>query len=802
MMADLKFALRQLAKTPGFTAVALVTLALGIGANTAIFSVINGVLLRPLPYAQPDRLMNVWESSQTQNFPQASLPPGNFFDLRAQNQSFVALAGWDTESFAFSAEGIAAVRLDGASVTEDLLAVFRIAPLRGRFFAADEFTPGRDGVVVLSYASWQQQFAGDPALVGRTLQLSGRARTVVGILPEGFQHPTLGDVLVPFAPNAEERARRDLHRLHVAGRLRDGVSYEQARADLQRIHRQIAAQFPDTTRHWTVSANPMLEDFVSKIRPTLLVLLAAVAVVLLIACANVTNLLLARAAGRRQEIAVRLSLGATRGRIARQLLSEAVLLFALGGAVGLVIASWLLDALLTLAPAGNSGLPRADRVTIDTSVLLFTSAVALGTGLVFGLIPAWQNSSADLNSELRSGGRGATAGRGTLRSALIVLQVAAAVMLLVVAGLLLRSFEQVRRVNLGYNPENLLTFHLDLPPDRFADAESRARFVKTVIDSAVALPGVQSVGAITTLSFGGGPSYIMRIAGRPPVTPSNAPVVQHRVVSTDFFRTMAMTLVRGRGFTAADAPGSPRVCVINQTFAQKFFPHEDPLGQRVEIGFDDPPAWREIVGIVGDVKADGLDRDTPAQVFEPLHQFPVNNYTFAVRTVASPAQLAPAIRAALEKIDRTQPIHSIKPMTLLLSESLQQRTFSLVLLGVFAAVALVLAGLGLYGVISYNVAQRTREFGVRIAIGAGPREILRLVLGSGSRLIAAGLVLGLLGAALGTRVIQSLLFGVSAHDPLTFALVAVVLAAVALLATWLPARRATRVDPLIALRAE
>jgi putative ABC transport system permease protein len=538
-------------------------------------------------------------------------------------------------------------------------------------------------------------------------------------------------------------------------------------------------------------------------------LLAAVGALLLIACANVANLLLARAAGRQQEIAVRVSLGATRGRIIQQLLTESLVLFALGGAAGVLLAQWGLHALLAIAP---SGIPRLDQVTIDPTALLFTSGTALATGLVFGLIPAWQSSRTDLNHALRAGDRGATAHRGLLRSALVVIQVSAAVMLLVAAGLLIRAFDQVRRVNLGFNPERVLTSRLDLPAAKYDSAEKNAQFVNDVVREVRALPGVESAGATTSVPLAGGPTYIMRFEGRPPVTPSNAPVARHRVVTNDFFRTMGMTIVRGRGFSSSDAPGTPRVAVVNQTLVQKYFPNEDPIGKRLEIGFDDPPAWREIVGVVADVKTDGLDADTPVQVFEPAHQWQINNYTLAVRLVApmpgeggtlgDPTAIAASIRTAVQKLDRTQPVHTIKPMAQLVAESLAQRYFSLVLLAVFASVALALAVIGLYGVIAYSVAQRTREFGVRLALGATVGHVLQLVLREGIALVALGVGLGLAGAFALSRFVQSMLFGIGAHDPFTFIATATLLGAVGVIACLVPALRATRVDPVIALRTE
>jgi putative ABC transport system permease protein len=798
-MTDLRLSFRLLAKSPGFTAVAILTLALGIGATTAIFSVVNGILLRPLPYAAPEQLVNIWEASQKQNLPKAPLPPGNVYDLIADNRTFAALVAFTPAALNLAGDGVAPERLDGAAVTSGFTAVVRTSPVRGRFFAPEEFENGKDAVVILSHAFWQQRFGGRAEAVGQTLQLNGRTRTVVGIMPDGFTYPGKAAAWVPYAPDAQMKSRRDLRMLRVVGRLQEGVSLAAARADLQQLNRRIAAQFPDTNADWTIDVFPMLADAVAAVRQPLYVLIAAVGALLLIACANVANLLLVRAAARRQEIAVRISLGATRGRIIRQLLTESLLLFACGGAAGVLLAQWGLGALLALAPAG---IPRLDQVGIDPTALLVTAGLTGLTGLVFGLIPAWQHSRTELGGTLRTGDRGSTGRRGLVRSGLVVVQVAAAVMLLIVAGLLIRSFDQIRRVNLGFEPGGVLTFRVDLPAAKYNSPDKTAAFLAGLERELGALPGIEAVGAGTAVPLVGGPTYIMRFEGRPPVTPSNAPVARHRLVTPGYFPALGLQLLRGRAFTVADAPGSPRVCVVNQTLANKYFPGEDPIGRRLEIGFSEPPAWREIVGVVADMKTDGPEAETPVQVFEPVHQFMQNSFSLAVRTAGDPAALAPMLRAAVRKIDPAQPLHNLKPMTQLVSESLAQRTFSVVLLVVFAVVALALAVIGLYGVIAYGVAQRTREFGVRLALGAGARHILELVLREGVWLIGLGLLVGLGGAFAASRFIQSLLFGVGATDPLTFGAIAVLLATVALAACLIPARRATRVDPVVALRSE
>jgi putative ABC transport system permease protein len=802
MLADLRFAVRQLAKSPGFTTVAILTLALGIGANTAIFSVINGVLLRPLPYDQPEQLMRLYQRSK--NFPKATYAAGQFFSVRADQQSFEAIAAWQGANFNLAVAATDPERIEGAVVTADFFRVLRLAPLHGRLFTAGEFTPGADHRVLLSHSLWQERFAGDPAIVGRTLFISGRNREVVGILPDAFSFPGKARLWAPFAPDDENRTRRDLHNLSVFARLKPGVTAGQAQAELVALTARYAKEFANTDADWSCVAFPMLADAVANVRPALLVLVASVAALLLIACANVTNLLLTRATVRARELSIRAALGASRLQLGRQLLVECLVLFTCGGLAGLLVAEWLLDALLALAPAS---LPRLDQVALDLRVLLFTSAATLTTGLLFGLIPAFNASRTDLTTPLREGGHGSTGGRGGLRSALVVVQVAAAAMLLISSGLLIRSFHRLQQVDTGFDSRAVMTTRVDLPAAKYGGPgqkdETRRQFVADVVRRLQALPGVDSAAVVTNAPLTGGPTFIMRVDGQADVTPSSAPVTRYRTITPDYFKVMGIPLVRGRAFTAQDAPGAPRVVIINQAFAKKFFPGvADPVGQRVEVALDDPPRWGTVVGVVADARIDGLELETPVQAYEPYHEFAFNNLAIVVRARGDPATLATALRREVLAVDPQQPVHTQKTMARIVEESLGQRYFSMLLVAVFAAVALALAGIGLYGVIAYNVAQRTREFGVRIAIGAGPREILRLVLGHGSRLIAAGLALGLVGAFLTTQLMQTLLFGIDERDPLTFAAVTVLLAAVALVATWLPARRATQVDPMIALRAD
>ncbi|WP_438483220.1 ABC transporter permease [Oleiharenicola lentus] len=797
-MHDLRYAFRQLLKAPDFTCVAVLTLALGIGANTAIFSVINGVLLRPLPYDQPEQLMRIYHRSQ--NFPKAPYAAGGFFSVRTDNQTFETITAWQTNNFNLYTEGAEPERIEGAAVTDGFLRTLKINPVIGRDFKADEFAPGQDGAVIISYTMWQQRFGGARDVLGRTLQLNGRARQVIGVAPDQFNFPGKSQLWAPFAPDDFNRTRRDLHNLQVMGRLKPGVTAQQAQADLAALTTRYAKDHANTDADWACVTFPMLQDAVGQIKPALLVLVASVIALLLIACANVTNLLLARAASRRREMAVRAALGAGRGRIVRQLVIEALALFGTGGIVGALLGAWLLHGLLAFAPAN---IPRLAQVSVDWRVLAVTSTATLLTGLICGLVPAWQASRTQLTDALRAGGHGSTGKRGWLRNALVVLQVAATVMLLICSGLLIRSFHRLQQVDAGFDPSRVMTMRVDLPLARYTEPEKRRQFVTEIVRRLGTLPGVQSAAVTNAAPLTSGPTFIMRIEGAPAVTPSSAPVTRYRGITPDYFNTMGIALLRGRQFTSQDVPGSPRVVIINQAFARKFFPGvENPVGKRIEIALDDPPRWGEIVGVVADVKIDSLEAETPVQTYEPYHEFSFPSLALVLRASGDPLILAAAMRREVLAVDPQQPVHTQKTMEQLVTDSLGQRYFSLLLVATFAVVALTLAIIGLYGVIAYNVVQRTREFGVRLAIGAGRGNILALVLADGVRLVGLGVILGVVGALFSARLMQSLLFGVGARDPLTYVLIPLILGSVGLLACLLPARRATKVDPIIALRAE
>jgi len=803
LLQDLTFALRTLRKNPGFTLTAVFALGLGMGANSAMFSVIDGVLLRPLPFPRSDRLVNVWENDLKRNIPRFVVAPANYYDWRKQNQSFSALGAYQQTTFNLASQEGEPERFIGTISDHGFFDALGVKPALGRIFSEEEDQPGRDGVVILGYGVWRQRFGGDPKIVGQTLIMNGKPRTVIGVMPEGFEYPPQSVMWSPLGFDNETRERRDFHRLRVIGRLKDGVTPERARAEFETIGSRLAAQYPTFDRDAGIALNLLLDDMVGQIRPALLVLLGAVAFVLLIACANVGNLLLAKAAGRQREIAIRASLGAGRGRIVTQLLTESVLLSVAGGAVGLLLAYWAFDGLLALAPAN---LPRLSDAGVNAVVVWGSLGVSVITGIVFGFAPAWYASKADVHSLLKEGARGASA-RSGLRNILVVAQVAAALILLAGAGLLMRSFYEIEHVDAGFEPEHLMTMRLAPAAFKYAGHDAMLReFVHGILVNIAALPGVQSAAVSSDIPLLGNPVYIMRFEGRPPVEPSTAPLANYFAVTPGYFETMGMRILRGRGITDRDTADSPQVVVVNQTLVDRYFPGQDPIGKRLEIAFATPPKWREIVGVAADVHTQGLDQDTPVQVYAAYNQKPIfiqlGSLTVLARTTQDPGLVGAAMKSAILKIDRSQPVYAVQPMTEVVSQSIAQRRFSLVLLAFFAASALFLAALGIYGVMSYTVAQRTGEIGIRMALGAQESQVLMLVQRQGLALVLIGLGIGLAGALALTRLMTALLFRVQATDPITFVLVAVVLIAVSLAACLVPARRAAKVDPIVALRYE
>ena len=807
---DLRFAARMLWKNRGVTLVAVIALALGVGANTAVFSVVNAALLRPLPYKDPERLVRL--SEQSEKLPQMSVSYPNFLDWRAQQTSFERMAATQFASYNLSGGG-EPERLQGRNISPEFFSVFGVEPALGRTFTEEENRPGQGRVVVLSHGLWQRRFGSDPSILGRALTLNGEPYTVVGVTPEGFRFGSATDVYVPLGSvNDRTMMMRDNHPgIYVYARMKPGVTAEGADQEMRTIAARLAAQYPDSNGGNSATVTPLGEFFVSGIRPSLLVLLGAVGLVLLIACANIANLLLARAAARGREIAIRTALGASRWRVMRQLLVESVLLALVGGGAGLLLAMWSVDLIRSLAE-GN--LPPTAVIRLDSAVLLFTLGVSLLTGLVFGLAPAIQGSRADLNTSLKEGARSQTggAGRQRVRSALVVSEVALSLLLLTGAGLLVKSFARLREARLGFEPRGLLTMQVsrsvgkDEPPARAAAyfEEMRARVG--------ALPGVKAVAYSEGMPQLGAAETLASVEGRPQAPGQPPPLAVRFTASPGYLDAMGIRLLRGRFFDERDTAGAPRVAVVDEAFARALFPGEDPVGKYL-AGFaaeNIPPA--EIVGVVEHVNNYGLNQpeQVAPQLYYAFKQIPEkflalqlsSGVFIAVRTDGDPAALAPAVRRESQALDPAQPLYSVNTMEEVVAQSIATQRLSTTLLGFFAAVALLLAGVGIYGVMSYAVTQRRHEIGVRMALGAQPRDVLRMVVGQGMLLTLVGLGLGLAGAYALTRVLASLLYGVSATDPFVFLTVPFALAAVALLANLVPARRAMRTDPLVALRYE
>ncbi|MBV9925153.1 MAG: ABC transporter permease [Acidobacteria bacterium] len=807
---DVQYAARVLLKSPGFTAVAVIALALGVGANTAIFSVVNAVLLKPLNYKDPGQLVLI-----NHNYPKidlkAAVSAAGYGYYRDNAKSFSNIAAGTGWAVNLTGEG-EPERLQGIAVTPNMFQTLGVEAAQGRTFTPEEGQAGANKSVVLSDAFWRRRFGG-VAVVGKSVMLNGEPYTVVGVMPPGFQFGRewtgqASDIYGPltFTPQQlDPNTGLTSENLGVVARLRPGVKAEQAQAELDSIAADLRRQYmPGADEsNWGLLLTRFDEFVVGQIRTALLVLLGAVAFVLLIACANVANLMLARAAVRQREIAVRTALGASRWRLVRQLLTESVLLSVAGGAVGLLLAMWGVDLLLRL---NENQIPRAAEIGLDSNVLLFTLGVSVLTGIVFGLAPAFQTSGVNLHDTLKEGGRSGRVGvRRGVRNALVVAEMAFAVILLVGAGLLIRSFMRLQQVNPGFQPRGVLAMLVSLPPNQYGDQARRAAFDRQLLEQLRALPGVKGAATNTSLPMSGwNQSGSFRIEGRTVAANESSPHGARWMPSEDYFQTMGISLIKGRYFDARDTAEAPGVAIIDETLARKYWPDEDPLGKRITFeGGPQQPRWREVVGVVAHVRNEGLEGESRGQYYVPYAQRANNTDIFVVvRTDGDPAQLAPAVRGRIASVDPDLPVYKVTTMEKMVSDSLAQRRFSMTLFGVFAALALALAVVGLYGVMSYAVAQRTHEIGLRMALGAQGRDVLRMVVGQGMGLVAVGLALGLAGAFVLTRLMASLLYDVSAADPLTYAGIAVLLAAVAFLASYLPARRATKVDPMVALRYE
>ena len=801
LLQDLRYAVRMLRKKPSFTVIVVLALAIGIGANTAIFSVVNAILLRPLPYKNADRISMIWMDNPKLGVSQDWHSYPNYIDYKEQNQSYEDMAAFNDRSFNLTGTGDP-VRVVGVWATASMFSVLGVEPALGHTFTEAEEEPGKDLVVVLSNGLWQRRFGGDPGIVGKSINMNGVNRTVLGVMPASFTFPEKKTELwIPLAISPQRKQARNAISYKAVGRLKPGVTIEQARADMGAIAKRLDDQYFQSG--YGINLVPLHDQETRTVRPALLVLLGAVAFVLLIACANVANLLLARAALREREVAIRVALGAGRSRIIRQVLTESALLSLVGGAAGLLLAVWGLKLLLAWSPAD---IPRLDQTGIDGRVLAFTLAVSLVTGLIFGLAPALQSSKSDPNESLKEGGRGSTGGVGgrRVRNLLVVSEIALSLILLIGAGLLIKSFMRLQQFEFGFNPDNLLTMRVQLPGSKYRDGKQVVAFYQQLLERLDAVPGVQSAGTISSVFIDDTPnSTNFSIEGRPVPVGAEQIEVPFDSISPSYFKVMGIPLLRGREFDNRDVEGSTPVVIINDTFARRFFAGEDPIGKRFVYGSPDPKnPWITIVGVVGDMRRTGFDRPVRPETFLPEAQNPDNALTIVARTATEPAGLAGALRNEVWSIDKDQSVYDIKTMHQTLSEMMSQRRFNMLLLGLFAAVALTLAAVGIYGVISYSVTQRSHEIGIRIALGAQSSDVLRMVVGQGMLLAGIGVSSGLIAAFALTQLMSSLLFGVRAADPVTFALISLLLIGVALVACLVPARRATRIDPMVALRYE
>jgi putative ABC transport system permease protein len=798
---DIGFGVRMLRRQPGFTAVALLALTLGIGANTAIFTIVDAVLWRPLPYPASNDVISLGEQRPRENRIHGPVAPADFYDWRRDNRAFSAMAAVEPGSVNISGDS-GPERVRGITVTAGFLDVLGIKPMLGRDFTRDEETTGRNRVVLLSEGFWRRRFGAAPSLIGQKITLNDSPYDVIGILPESFWWPTTPDVISVYASQTAGDVSRAQHSMEVVARLRPDMSFDRARADMETIGRRLSEQYPQTNAAHSPHLYTLQQSLVGDVKSALLVLLGAVGLVLLIACANVAMLLLAKATGREREIGVRLALGAGRARLVRQLLTESVLLAVVGGAAGVLVAAWGLTAFRALAPASFIALPGIAHVGVDLRVLAVAFIVSAATGLVFGVIPALTASDQKLSSTLNEEGRGgsASARSARVRAVLVVAELAVSLVLLIGAGLLLVSFRRVLDVSPGFEPQNIIV----APIARSGSVPRALTFYQTLLERVRTLPGIEAAALATPLPFIGVDGRTgFRIEGRTAQSP--IPVrARPRLISAGYFAALGIPLVRGRAFTDRDADGSPNVAIINAAAARRYWPDEDPVGRRIDISFGDEPRWIEIVGIVGDVKHAGLELDTDPEAYLPYRQPPfpgmAQRLTVVVRTRAPLATMAPMLKSAVTELDRNQPIGTVAAMEDLIADSVAPRRLNLWLVVAFAVVALVLTAAGLYGVMSFLVAQRTREIGVRMALGATPSSVLQLVLRQAGVMTLAGIAIGLVGALAFTRFLATLLFGVSTSDPIVYATVAALLGVVALLAVAIPSARATRVDPLTALR--
>ena len=801
---DIRYAIRRLLKSPAFTAVALLTLALGIGANTAIFSVVNGVILKPLPYQDPDQLVGIFHLSDGQR---TTMSGPNFTDVRKLNTTMTDAAAYTAARMILTGRG-EPQRLDGAQISASLFDILGVAPALGRTSAADENTPGRGRVAILSDGLWRSRFGADRNILGKSLTLDGVSHEIVGVMPAGFSFPSARAIWTPLEYTEDfTTSQRGAWYLQAIGRIRPGVSEAQVRAEVETIGKQLAAKYPDNNEGLDFTAVGLHEAVVGDVRMAFWVLLGAVGFVLLIACVNVANLLLARAAVRESEIAVRTALGAGRGRLVRQLLTESVILGMIGGGLGLLAAVWGIEALLKLEP---QGIPRLGEVGVDPRVIAFTMGLAILTGLLFGLVPAFQSTRGGISSTLKEGGRGALTSRGgaRVRTTLVIVEVALAVTLLAGAGLLIRSFTRLASVDPGFKVQQALTFALSLPDARYEKEEAQIAFFDELLPRLRALPGVEAAAGVISLPLSGSSLVLtFEVKGRPPLPPAQQPAMQVRIATTGYFEAIGIPLKRGRFFAETDRWGGPPVVLITEAAVRQYFPNEDPIGKTINLGWGrgegKPKAGGEVIGIIGDVKDEGLAEADPPQIFLPYKQWPVQSMAVLLKTAVPPRSVATAVQKTVYSVDGNIPVANVRTLEELVARSISQPRFYMTLLSVFAGVALLLAAIGIFGVLSYAVAQRTREIGIRMALGAHAGSVLGLVVREALLMSSVGVIIGIGAAFVLTEwLVAQLLFDTSPHDPATFAVVAATLTIVSMAAAYVPARRATRVDPIVALRAE
>jgi putative ABC transport system permease protein len=817
LLHDARYSIRMLGKTPGFTAVALIALALGIGANSAIFSVVNAVLLRPLPFKDPASLVRIWGKLDQAGIPKNWISQPELLDIKEQSQTLEEIAAYESGGANLTTSGDPA-RVNMASVSASLFPLLGVQPSLGRTFLEEEDKPGQDKVVLIGDALWRSRFGADPAMIGKTIGLSGTTYTVIGIMPAGFLFPDQDELWVPLAIDTANLDSRGSHGLEVIARLKPGITPPQAQADLTNIAATLEERYPlfYANSGWGLYPVSVLDELVGDIRPALYILLGAVGFVLLIACANVANLLLARASAREKEVAIRAAMGARRGRLIQQLLTESVILAVIGSALGLALAYLGVKLFVAFGP---SEIPRIEEIGLDGRVVGFSVLLAVVTGLVFGLAPAIQISNPDLHDSLKEGGRGSTSGRHRLRNSLVVSEVAIALVLLIGAGLMIKSFQRLLQVDMGFRTEKTLTMRMTIPPTTYNDNARIVGFYRQLLEKLKSLPGVDSVGVISHLplsgSYASGSTAIENPENQEGLqTFQNIPYIEadRRTVSPDYFRTAGIALKDGRLLTEADNETAPPVAVVDESFQRRFWPNGTAVGKRFVARFNDGKdiKWGQIVGVVAHIRHYGIDQvkqlglgqEGREQIYFPHAQRPTNRMYLAIKTGGDPLTLTNTVRDAVLSLDRDVPVYEVKSMDQVVSASLAQRQLNMVLFAAFSTIALILAAVGIYGVMSYSVTQRTHEIGIRMALGAQRSSVLSLVVRQGMTLALAGVAIGIVAATVLTRLMSSLLFGISVTDPATFTVIAVILAAVALAACLVPARRATKVDPMVALRCE